>query len=548
MPTYRTTFLNRPWKTELLDSLMEFLTPERTSTVLLLLRCLYFLLLGWFLLRVFFVRIPGIRQGRRGLALVTILLNSSLLGVLVYQMTWQLAGFIRPDFMAFMERYNPRPENAARQLVRGRIFDCEGRELAVSDSAAPGARRYPYGAPLAHVVGYRHPVFGMTGMEAAADARISGYMVESRDDWERVGRTALRARKEVGSALVLTVDAALQSFAYEQLAGRAGAVVALDPRDGAVRLLVTSPSFDPNAFHASLNRDARLPLLNRALHGRYPPGSTYKLATAALFAETRIAEALYCPADGYKAPGSRRPIRDHEYYSYQRRGLTWGGFGTIGLEKAFAKSSNCYFAQAGVLSGTDAFNTLSERLWINARIPLYEGPSGAVTSQRGNVPMLGRGERRELAQLSIGQGRLLVTPLHMAMMTASVAAEGALWKPRLLETELPHPLPRTMRPETARRVRDIMRAAVREGTGRTADLPGLEVCGKTGTAQNPGGEDHGWFVCFAPASKPQLALAVLVEHAGYGSQSAVPVAAAVLAEASNSGLINSVSGIGKVKP
>jgi len=178
-------------------------------------------------------------------------------------------------------------------------------------------------------------------------------------------------------------------------------------------------------------------------------------------------------------------------------------------------------------------------LWINARIPLYEGPSGSISSQRGNVPILGRGERRELSQLSIGQGRLLVTPLHMAMLAATVAADGKLWHPRILANEPPKPLPPTMRKDTARIVRSVMRDAVQTGTGRGADLPELEVCGKTGTAQNPAGDDHAWFVCFAPASDPQLALAVLVENAGYGSRSAVPIAAKILAEAHALGLLGS---------
>lgn len=532
----------------LLDGVMELLTPERTRTILLGLRTGYFVLLGWLLLRVVCVRIPGYRQSGRGLWLVMLLFIAAALGILAYQATWQLTGFVRPQFMTFMERYNPRPTNAARRLVRGRIFDSHGREVAVSDPDAPGYRRYPFGAATAHLVGYRHPIYGVTGIEGAADALVSGYMIESRDDWERVGRTALREHREVGTNLVLTVDAELQAFAYAQFAGRAGAVVALDPNDGSVLLLVTSPSFDPNQFAPSLNRDSTLPLLNRALHGRYPPGSTFKLAIAALMVEQKVNTTLYCPAEGYVAPGSRRPIRDHEYYEFERRGLTWGGFGAMDLATAFAKSSNSYFAQAGVLSGVEAFNILAERLWINARIPLYDGPSGMISSQRGNVPILGRGERRELAQLSIGQGRLLATPLHMAMLAATVAADGKLWNPRLLATEPPRPLPPTMRKETARHVARIMREAVQRGTGRSADLPGLDVCGKTGTAQNPGGDDHAWFVCFAPEANPQLAMAVLVENAGFGSRSAVPVAAAILAEAQARGYFGGTPGPREATP
>ncbi len=514
---------------------MELLTPERTRSILLGLRSGYFALLGWLLLRIALIRVPGLRRPGRGLWLVMLLISLAMLGVLAYQATWQLAGFVRPQFVTFMERYNPRPTNAVRRLVRGRIFDSCGRPLAVSDGTAVGSRRYPFGAATAHLVGYRHPVYGMTGMESAADALVSGYMIETREDWERVGRTALKGLREVGTNLVLTIDAELQQFAYGLLAGRAGAIVALDPDDGSIRLLVTSPSFDPNEFHPGLNRDPALPLLNRAIHGRYPPGSTFKLAIAALLVEQQVSQTLHCPAEGYVAPGARRPIRDHEYYEYERKGLQWGGFGSITLSTALSKSSNVYFAQAGVLSGAEAFNTLAERLWINARIPLYEGPSGRIASQPGNVPILGRNERRELSQLSIGQGRLLVTPLHLAMLTASVAADGRMWHPRLLATEPPRPLPPAMRKATAVRVRQVMRDAVRTGTGRGADIPGLEVGGKTGTAQNPGGNDHAWFVCLAPVSNPRIALAVLVENAGYGSRSAVPIAAGILEEANERG-------------
>lgn len=524
-------------ETSILDGLTELLTPERTRSVLLALRGLYFAVSAWLLLHILLTGVHGVRRSGRGVRLALFLIVVAFVAIFAYQATWQLAGFVRPQFVAFMERYDPRPDMAARRITRGRIFDSQGRELAISDPAAAGARRYPFGAATAHVVGYRHPLYGMTGVESAADALISGYMIDSREDLQRVGRNALREQRDVGTNLVLTLDAELQQFAYNLMTNRPGAIVALDPHDGSIRLMVTSPSFDPNNFQAGLNRAANEPLLNRALHGRYPPGSTFKLATAALAVERRVRPEIFCAADGYTAPGARRPIRDHEYYQYEERGVPWPGFGTIDLTKAFAKSSNSYFAQAGVLAGIEAFNALAERLWLNARIPVYEGPSGAVVSQRGNVPILGRGERRELAQLSIGQGRLLVTPLHLAMLTAAVAEDGHLWRPRLLEAEEPLRLPAPMRPETARRVRAVMRDAVVSGTGHGADIPGLEVGGKTGTAQNPGGADHAWFACLAPVSAPQFALVVLVENAGYGSRSAVPIAAEILREAQRRGHI-----------
>ena len=144
--------------------------------------------------------------------------------------------------------------------------------------------------------------------------------------------------------------------------------------------------------------------------------------------------------------------------------------------------------------------------------------------------ILVRGERRELSQLSIGQGRLLVTPLHMAMVTAAIANDGMMMRPRILENQPVERFSEMVSPSAARRVARAMRHVTRTGTARKADLPGLSVCAKTGTAQNPGGDDHAWFICFAPAEKPRIAIAVVVENAGFGSAAALPVAVGVLEE------------------
>ena len=274
--------------------------------------------------------------------------------------------------------------------------------------------------------------------------------------------------------------------------------------------------------------DPASPMLNRALHGSYPPGSTFKTAIAALMAQTGVPQELDCPADGYRPPGARRPIRDHEYYGYQRRGLAWPGFGRIGLDTALAKSSNSYFAHGGVLAGPQAFNEMAEKLHFDDRIVLYSNGLERVSIRPGNIPHLGRAEKRELAQLSIGQGRLLAAPVHMAMLAAAIAADGVLMKPHLALEEAPEILDRPFSAAAARRVKRAMRRAVQAGTAKNADLPGLDVCGKTGTAQNPHGEDHAWFVCFAPMDRPRIAIAVVVENAGFGSAAALPIAAGLL--------------------
>lgn len=519
----------------LLEAVTDYLTPERTRQVLLVLRILFFLSLAGLLFRAALHRIRGPRHREYKARLALLLIILAFLGIYAYQANWQLVGFLNPRFVLFMERYNRRPENAAAKLTRGRILDTECRDLAVSSPDIRGFRRYPAGAAAAHIVGYRHPLYGMMGMERAADAVICGYLVDprSKEDLKRIGQTILQDQRTVGNDLILTLDAELQktALALFEEKGYSGAAVAIDPRDGSLRLLATAPSFDPNDFNPKYNRDASQPLLNRAIQGLYPPGSTFKLAIAALAIETGHAGTLECPASGYFAPGARKAIHDHEYYEY---GPSWPGFGTLDIHKAFAKSSNTYFARAGVLSGPAAFNALAEGLRINDSLELYRSPSGSrIASARGSVPVLGTGKSalRELSQLSIGQGTLLVTPLHIALLGAAIANDGVIYRPRLAERDEPEVLSTPLRPATAKRVRGLMREAVQSGTGRKADIPGLEVGGKTGTAQNPHGKSHGWFVCLAPASAPRLVIAVVVENQGYGSQTAVPIAAALLEKA-----------------
>ena len=517
----------------MLEAISAMLDPPHIRQILSLFRWMFCILSVVSVFSLGFHFAPYRIGYRTRMMLFPILFSICAVAILAYQASWQLAGYTRKEFVRFMERYNPRPDNAAHHLIRGSILDCKNRPLAFTEQDGSGTRVYPYEAATAHIVGFRHPSEGLTGMENAGDPLLSGYhRITSGKEWREASLKSLDTTKSfsVGTNLTLTIDARLQLRAYSLLKGRKGAAVAIEPSTGAIRLLCSSPAFDPNQYDRRLNIDPDAPLLNRALHGRYPAGSTFKTLIAALMVECGVQQTLPCPADGYYAPGARRPIRDHEYYAYERRGLAWPGFGSLDLDTALAKSSNTYFARAGVLCGVDAFNDFSARLHVNERLPLYTNGTQMVSCQRGNIPFLKRGERRELAQLSIGQGRLLVTPLHMAMFTAAIANGGALQTPRLLESQPIATLSRLTSAATARRVTRAMRKAVQSGTARKADLPGLSVCGKTGTAQNPGGEDHAWFICFAPAENPQIAIAVIVENAGFGSAEALPVAVGILDE------------------
>jgi peptidoglycan glycosyltransferase len=470
-------------------------------------------------------------------ALLTILFT----GILVYQATWQLFGAARPQFIAFMQLHDRRELNPAHRIQRGRILDHRGEVLAYSEEILGQVYRlYPDGPAFTHVVGYSHPWFGASGMESVATVRLNGGAPDGLGDWGTLGRQLVTQDKRPrGQDLTLTLDAELQRMAFGLLEGQRGAIVLLRPGDGAIRTLVSTPSYDPNRMTASLFQDSgpSATLLNRATQGLYPPGSTFKILLAALALEQGFSGTLECPADGFTTSPRYRKIRDHEYYAAGKRGSTWAGYGRLDLATAFARSSNVFFAQLGVRYGHDAFSAITERMHFNRRIVLHETPYGSWSMRTGEIPRLDASDRYGLAQMSIGQGAALVTPAHMALIASAVANRGLAVKPRLIETDEPAALAYFMSSSVAERLSAMLRQVVVDGTGRAIDTPRLAIAGKTGTAENPHGGAHSWFVGFAPAERPQLAVAVLVEHGGYGSATAAPIVRDLLLRAVDLGLI-----------
>lgn len=473
-------------------------------------------------------------------ALVLILLFGAMLA---YQATWQLAGIFRPEFLAFMQTYDRRQFNPAHGIERGRILDRRGEVLAYSERAGTQVwRRYPYGPAFAHSVGYSHPKFGAAGVEAAASQHLNGATPERLEAWGELGRQLMTQDKRLrGQDLVLTLDHELQLAALQGLGNRRGAVVLLRPEDGAILVLASSPSFDPAdlspALFARSTGQAASPLLNRATQGLYPPGSTFKMVLAVQALELGFSGTLQCPAEGYTTSPRYPLIRDHEYYSAQRGGYTWSGHGDLDLGTAFAESSNVFFAQLGVRYGHDAFRANLERLLFGQPVRLYPGMdrTGAINTSR--VPRLADKDQYGLAQASIGQGVVTASPAHLALITAAVANRGLAMKPRLIASEAPAALAPLMSAATAERLSKMMRRVVTTGTGRPINTDKLAIAGKTGTAENPQGAAHGWFVGFAPAERPTLALAVLVEQGGYGATSAAPIARDLLLRAQDMGLM-----------
>ncbi|TVQ88231.1 MAG: penicillin-binding protein 2 [Chromatiaceae bacterium] len=469
-----------------------------------------------------------------------IALTLACLGILVYQATWQLAGTIRPRFIAFMQLHDRRQFNPAHWIQRGRILDHRGTVLAESREQDGGVVRvYPFGPVFAHAVGYAHPRYGATGIEALGNVALNGGLPASLSAWGDLGRQLVVGDKRPrGQDLITTLDAELQQQAVAALGQRRGAVLLMRPDDGAVLVLASNPGFDPNQIAAALaaRDDPTSPLLNRATQGQYPPGSVFKVVIAAAALEAGFSGRLDCPVEGYTTSSRYPRIRDHEYYLARREGRTWGGHGRLDLATALAKSSNVFFAQLGVAQGRDGLATIAERFLFNRTLSLGDGPGAQMHT--GRLPTLPERDRYGLAQAAIGQGRVLATPAHMALITAAIGNDGLAMRPRLLRAQAPEPLGQFMTATTAARLREMLRLAVSAGTGRGIDQSQLAIAGKTGTAENPAGASHAWFVGLAPAARPRLAVAVLVEHGGYGSSAAAPIARDLFLSAARLGLLD----------
>lgn len=481
---------------------------------------------------------PTIKPGKTSYNSLRVILVVALLAVLAYQATWQLLGYTKPEFARFMRRYNRRPNAAEKQVMRGPILDRRGMVLAAPVFGDVWGRRYPLGAAAVHPLGYYHSHYGITAIERVADVRLSGYDFDKRD--ELLSKALFAQRANEGEAVKLTLDQHLQLKAYNLLAGRKGAVVVMQPQSGAILALVSSPGFDPLNPAAAMLDAVNTPAFNRAVQGRYPPGSVLKILIMAAALEQGLSPTYHCPPLGYIAGRGTPAIRDSEYYAYARRGATWPGWGKLTLSEAFLHSSNVYFAQLGVACGPDSFNSIMVRAQLNQAVTYFTLGDNSLKSTGGNAPTVTK--KSTLALLAIGQGAMLTTPLHVAGFTAAIAADGRLMQPYLNHAATPTLATQLCSAATAHQIKSAMRATVVRGTGKAADIPGLNVCGKTGTAQVSGGEDHAWFTCFAPQTNPTIVVTVLVEHGGFGAKAALPIARDLLTAATTLGYLKGAPG------
>ncbi len=458
---------------------------------------------------VLFLLLGGRGKGLRGWG-IGIVFAAAFAGLFLHQAGWQLHGFGDLDFQKFQRRYDVRPATLARTSEeRGHLLDRHGNLLA---RAIPGQRwghETGLGEAGLHVVGYASREYGLSGLERVYDARLCGLKpIEETDD------LLARAQPE---DVHTTLDSTLQRVAFEALDGRRGAVVVLDPRNGDVLALVSSPSTDERNLRAAMRDAVRSPLFNRATHGLYPPGSVFKIFSAALALDCKKASDYPCPPSGWSPARDTKPIRDTHPRPARSPNHT--------LRTAFAESSNIWFARAMVACGWEAFITAAKQCGLTEGFTLARSGERSYGTVSCRIPDLSKTPIL-LAYVGFGQGDLLVTPMHMAALTAAVANQGTLVFPHL-ERGLSPTTRRIFSKATAARVNALMQISVLEGTSRQIALPGLSVAGKTGTAENPR-EDHAWFTCFAPADKPEIVVTVLVENGGYGAATALPIAKQLL--------------------
>jgi penicillin-binding protein 2 len=384
---------------------------------------------------------------------------------------------------------------------------------------------------------YEESLKGQNGfkyLEVTAAGRILG---------EFPGRSRLNPIR--GAALHLEIDWEVQKVAEEELKARgSGAVVAIDVRDGAVRALASVPDFDANAFSGvispdewkAVSLDPLHPLFNRAVKGTFPPGSTMKTFTAAAGLENNFITAL----TRFDSCRGARRFGNRTFKCWKKE-----GHGSMAIQDAIIQSCDVYFYQLGVREGVESWAKMAEHCGFGRKtgIDLPGELSGLVPDHGYLDKRYGKSgwTKYLVVNLAIGQGEVLVTPLQMASIYGAIANGGTLFKPRLVSKMVAPDFDTTyVIPERVGQLpisaynlsllKEALKGVVNApgGTAHVAAVKGFTVAGKTGTAQNPHGDDHAWFVCYAPAENPEIAVAVLVENAGHGGSVAAPVARKIL--------------------
>ena len=472
-----------------------------------------------------------------------VLLAALIVGTTYWQ-TWANAGLAE------------RQDNDIRlvaqfSIKRGKIYAADGTTLLAKNVQKKIGgqtlyfRRYPTGPLFADVVGYSTQSRNRSGLERSYNDFLTG----SNSNLDTVFRSTLdklRGATITGNNLILTIRPGLQALALRLLRGKCGAVVALEPTTGRVLAMATNPTYNPNLIERRFAQATRTtlpcgaPLLNRATAGKYQPGSTFKMVTASAALDT----GRFTPASPFNDPGY--------CIEYGKQVRNAGNpeapetFGSVNLEIGFEHSINSVFCNVGKALGAGTVLQYAERYGFYALPPLETPENERVESGLYNRGVLFRPKHPDTqvdpGRLAFGQERLQVTPLQMAMIAATIANHGVTMRPHLIEritspggqtvTHVkPERLGQPIKRQTADELTHMMELAVEGGTGTAAQIPGIRVAGKTGTAETGRANiNTTWFAAFAPADAPKIAIAVVVENqaGGFGGTVAAPIAKQVM--------------------
>jgi len=439
---------------------------------------------------------------------------------------------------------NHAPFIESLRVQRGAILAADGTTiLAESLRNHDGTYRrvYPFGKLYAPALGYYDPTYGSFGLEDYRNSSLAGSPPQQSSIIDQ-----LEGKRTNGDDVVTTIDPHAQQVAFQGLAGRDGAVVAMVPSTGAIKVFAASPTYDPNlvrtqAGQNALKNSTDAALVDRAAQGQYAPGSTFKIVTDIAAIDTgKYTQNSVLNGDS-PITVSGQPLANDSGTSY----------GPVTLSDALTNSINTVWAQVALGVGAPALQTYMNRLGFYSKLPI-DLPSSEISEsgvrfpgRSGYLPLT---SGADVGRVGIGEGGLEVTPLQMVMVAAAVANNGRLMVPHLtksvlnadgqtVETIKPQLYSQVMKPSTARTVGAMMENVVKDGTGTQAALAGVRVAGKTGTAQDCSNlaliacqYNQDWFIAYAPVNDPQIAVAVTVSHQlnGFGGTIAAPIAKAVI--------------------
>lgn len=428
---------------------------------------------------------------------------------------------------------NYRLQTQAARVQRGIIRDRNGIVLAGRTIDAQGfVHRYYTDPTLSQVIGYDSQRYGKSELEKTYDGYLTGQVVGN--NWKSF-LDQLEHKTVVGNDLTLTIDDNLQRRVAAIMPNAPSAAIVSDPRTGEILSMVSKPSFDAGQINNSnywsgLLHDPNLPLINRDVNGYYPPGSTFKIVTLSAALDSGVM-ALSNTFSGTAATG---PLTVNFHTFPAKINNLPAGVTSVDLTQALLYSDNIVFAQVGLAVGAARFLDYTRRFGLDQPTP-FDIP---VFESHTQIPREVF-DKLELASTAFGQGGLHVTPLQMLMATEAEADRGAIPRPILVKSVTapdgstvtsasPGTLYTPISSSTADLVKGAMVQVVAHGSGFLAQIPGIQVAGKTGTAEPGSGSPHAWFTCFAPADHPRVAVTVLVEHGGEGFSTAAPLAKQIL--------------------